>query len=71
MPAHQGPDSFLSVRILFIEDEDRLRDALCRGLREESHDVVATGTGSEGLRLATEQSFDVIVCDILLPHLNG
>ena len=59
------------MRILFIEDEDRLRDALCQGLREEGHEVVATGTGSEGLRLAQEQSFDVIVCDILLPQLNG
>jgi DNA-binding response OmpR family regulator len=71
VPGHHGPDNFLSVRILFIEDEDRLRDALCRGLREENHDVVAASTGSEGLRLATEQSFDVIVCDILLPQLNG
>ena len=60
-----------AVRILFIEDEDRLRDALCRGLREEQHDVVAASTGSDGLRLAEEQSFDVIVCDILLPHING
>jgi DNA-binding response OmpR family regulator len=60
-----------AMRILFIEDETRLREALCRGLREEHHDVVAASTGSEGLRLAEEQSFDVIVCDILLPHVNG
>jgi DNA-binding response OmpR family regulator len=59
------------VRILFIEDEDRLREALCRGLRAEHHDVVAASTGGEGLRLARMQSFDVIVCDILLPHVNG
>ena len=59
------------MRILFIEDEDRLREALCHGLRADGHDVVAAGTGSEGLRLAQEQSFDVIVCDILLPHVNG
>ena len=57
--------------ILFIEDEDRLRDALCRGLRAEHHNVVAASTGSEGLRFAEERSFDVIVCDILLPHVNG
>ncbi|HVC24569.1 MAG TPA: response regulator transcription factor [Acidimicrobiales bacterium] len=59
------------MRILFIEDEERLRTALCRGLRAEGHDVVAAGTGSEGLRLAREDRFDVIVCDILLPHVNG
>jgi two-component system OmpR family response regulator len=59
------------LRILFIEDEDRLREALCRGLRAEDHDVVGASTGSEGLHLAEAESFDVIVCDILLPHLNG
>ncbi|HXZ83442.1 MAG TPA: response regulator transcription factor [Acidimicrobiales bacterium] len=59
------------MRVLFIEDEDGLREALCRGLSEEDNDVVAASTGSEGLRLAEEQSFDVIVCDILLPHVNG
>lgn len=59
------------MRILFIEDEDRLRDALCHGLRAEDHVVVAASTGDEGLRLAREQRFDVIVCDILLPRMNG
>lgn len=59
------------MRILFIEDEDRLREALCQGLRADGHDVMPASTGSEGLRLAQEQSFDVIVCDILLPHVNG
>jgi two-component system, OmpR family, response regulator len=59
------------VRVLFIEDEDRLREALCHGLREEGHDVLTAATGDDGLRLASEQSFDVIVCDILLPHVNG
>jgi DNA-binding response OmpR family regulator len=59
------------VRILFIEDENRLRDALCRGFREEGHEVVGASTGSEGLRLAENEAFDVIVCDILLPHVNA
>jgi len=53
------------------KDEDRLREALCQGLRADGHDVMPASTGSEGLRLAQEQSFDVIVCDILLPHVNG
>lgn len=59
------------MRILFIEDEDHLREALCRGFQEDGHEAVGASTGPEGLRLATEQSFDVIVCDILLPELNG
>ena len=59
------------MRVLFIEDEDRLRESLSRGLRADGHELVAAGTGSEGLRLTQEQSFDVIVCDIILPHVNG
>jgi len=79
-PAHPARDrpggrrraiSIQVLRILFIEDEEHLREALCQGFRDDDHDVVGTGTGTEGLRLATEQSFDVIICDILLPHLNG
>lgn len=59
------------MRVLFVEDEPRLREALCRGLGEEGHEAVGAGTGGEGLRLALHQSFDVIVCDILLPEING
>jgi two-component system OmpR family response regulator len=59
------------MRVLFIEDEQRLREALCRGLQEEGHEAVGAGTGTEGLQLAVKESFDVIVCDILLPGVNG
>jgi two-component system OmpR family response regulator len=59
------------MRVLFIEDEQRLREALCRGLQEEGHEAVGAGTGTEGLHLAVNESFDVIVCDILLPGVNG
>ena len=59
------------LRILVIEDEDRLREALRRGLRAEGHQIYATGDGGEGLRLAEELPLDVILCDILLPTLNG
>ena len=59
------------MRVLFVEDEPRLREALCRGLSEEGHEVLGAATGGEGLELALHQSFDVIVCDILLPEVNG
>jgi len=59
------------VRILLVEDEDRLRDALARGLRAEGHEVLGAHDGETGLRLAGERAFDVIVCDILIPKING
>lgn len=63
--------SGLRVRILIIEDEGHLREALCAGLRQEGHDAVGAATGTAGFQLAREDSFDVIVCDILLPGVNG
>jgi two-component system OmpR family response regulator len=57
--------------VLLIEDEERLREALGRGLRAEGHRVLAAGDGEKGFRLALDPSLDVIVCDLLLPKLNG
>ena len=65
------PEPTQRLRILLIEDEDGLREALRRGLRAEGHEVYASGDGQEGLHLAQTHALDVIVCDILLPSLNG
>jgi len=59
------------VRILFIEDEERLREALCCGLQDDGHEVVAAATGRAGLDLARSEEFDAIVCDIVVPLVNG
>ena len=67
MDAEAGP----RLRVLLIEDETRLREALARGLRAEGHQVFTSGDGADGLRLASEHALDVIVCDILLPTMNG
>ncbi len=59
------------MRVLLIEDEDRLRTALEAGLRAEGHQVLGAADGARGLELAADPRLDVIVCDILLPKLNG
>jgi len=59
------------VRALVVDDEDRLTDALKRGLEAEGFAVDVAATGTDGLWLATEQSYDVIVLDIMLPGING
>jgi DNA-binding response OmpR family regulator len=59
------------VRVLVVEDEVRLADALRRGLEREGFAVQVSGDGTTGLWLATEESFDVIVLDVMLPGLNG
>ena len=59
------------VKILVIEDEKRLAAALKGGLEEEGYGVDVALDGEQGLWLATEQSYDAIVLDIMLPKLNG
>jgi DNA-binding response OmpR family regulator len=59
------------VRILVIEDEPKVGGALREGLQAEDYDVTLALTGEEGFFLASSQSFDLIVLDILLPGRDG
>jgi two-component system OmpR family response regulator len=59
------------MRVLIVEDETRLSATLSMGLKAEGFVVVAVSTGVEGLHLATEDGFDVVVLDIMLPGLSG
>lgn len=54
-----------------VEDEQRLADLLRDGLAREGFAVDLADNGREGLWLATENPYDVIVLDVMLPHLNG
>jgi two-component system OmpR family response regulator len=59
------------MRVLVVEDEPRMSTLLERGLREEGYAVDTAGDGVEGLWLATEQEYDAIVLDVMLPRLDG
>jgi len=59
------------VRVLVVEDEVRQAAALKRGLEAEGFAVDVATTGTDGLWLATEQPYDAIVLDVMLPGLNG
>jgi DNA-binding response OmpR family regulator len=59
------------VKILVVEDEVRLAQALQRGLQAEGFDVDITHNGLEGLAMAQAERYDSIVLDILLPGMNG
>jgi DNA-binding response OmpR family regulator len=59
------------VRVLVVEDEVRQAAALKRGLEAEGYAVDVAATGPDGLWLATEQPYDVILLDVMLPGMNG
>ncbi|RUL84012.1 response regulator transcription factor [Tautonia sociabilis] len=58
-------------RLLVVEDQKRLLQSLRRGLQEEGYEVVAVATGEEGFYLASTETFDAVVLDLMLPGRGG
>jgi len=59
------------MRILLVEDHAKLARLLQHGLREEGIAADVVGTGADGLWRATEDAYDVVVLDVMLPDLDG
>jgi two-component system OmpR family response regulator len=59
------------MRLLVVEDEVRMAHLLERGFREEGYAVDVAATGTDGLWFATENEYDAIVLDVLLPGVDG
>jgi two-component system OmpR family response regulator len=59
------------MRLLLVEDSDRLRRWLSRGLRREGYAVDVAADGNEGLWSASENAYDVIILDLMLPGIDG
>lgn len=59
------------MRILVVEDDDMLREAVVAVLQEEFYLVEEAATGSEGLYKASQGIFDLVVLDIMLPEVSG
>jgi two-component system OmpR family response regulator len=59
------------MRVLVIEDEPETRSFIARGLKEAGHVVEDAADGREGLFLALEGRYDVMVVDRMLPGVDG
>ncbi|GGP03361.1 response regulator transcription factor [Nonomuraea glycinis] len=59
------------MRVLLVEDERRLAELVKGGLTGEGFAVDVAHDGRDGLWLATENDYDVIVLDVMLPRMNG
>lgn len=59
------------MKLLVIEDEVRLATYLQKGLTEEGHTVETAHNGMDGLHLALESQFDLVILDSMLPGLDG
>ena len=57
--------------LLLVEDDERLRRFVLRGLEAEGYGVTAAPDGREGLARALCEAYDVVILDVMLPHLDG
>jgi two-component system, OmpR family, copper resistance phosphate regulon response regulator CusR len=60
-----------AVKILIVEDEKKVASFVKKGLQEEGYVVDAAFDGEEGLMLAAETPYDLVILDIYLPRLDG
>jgi len=60
-----------ALNVLLVDDEPDIHVAVGDALRDAGHRITTAGNGVEALDLVTTQVFDVMICDIRLPKLDG
>lgn len=70
-PAPEAPSANCAGRVLLIEDDPVLNDALKDCLTEAGYSVVAARDGPEGVKAVLAGDFSVILCDMMMPGLSG
>jgi DNA-binding response OmpR family regulator len=61
----------MTSRILLVEDAPDVQMIVADLLRGYGHDVVVSSDGAEGLRVAADQHFDLMILDVMLPGMSG
>lgn len=59
------------MKLLVVEDDHDTSEGVCEYFRETGYDVTAAYDGEEALALAKQNSFDLVLLDVMLPKLNG
>ena len=58
-------------RVLLLEDDEVLKDAIKEFLQSNFYEVVSVGNGADGVRAVVRQEFDLVICDMMMPKLPG
>ncbi len=64
-------EAFKGLRVLVVEDEPALAQAVSEALVDAGFNVDRAGDGEEGLTRLTEANYDLIVCDLKMPRIDG
>lgn len=65
------PRSTGTMKLLLVEDDERMANVLRQALEEEGHDVTAAHEGKTGLDFASQFPFDLLILDVMLPGIDG
>src|SRR5262249_27633404 len=65
------PRSRAMASILVVDDNDKLRRVLRAFLEAEEHQVTGVANGAEALRAIRSEAFDLVLCDVFMPGLDG
>src|SRR5436305_8254968 len=68
---HRLRDPSQEMRLLLVEDDQRLSASLARGLRGEGYAVDVVASGEDAIFHARVYEYDVVVLDVMLPGLDG
>ena len=59
------------MKILVVEDEPQMRMGLCKNLEFEGYEVDEAVDGEEGLNKILENTYDIVILDVMMPRMNG
>ena len=59
------------MKILIVDDNDRINSMLSKYLRTKGYDCITSNTGRNGLRLIKEEKFDAVLLDLYMPEFSG
>jgi len=60
-----------NLRILIVDDEENVLNALKRLFRKEPYDILTAISGEEGLKILDDHQVDLIISDLKMPEMNG
>lgn len=66
-----GLERLTSVRLLVVDDDERICSFIANGLKQEGHTVDVAGDGDEALGLLLSRNYDAAVLDIVMPVMDG
>jgi CheY-like chemotaxis protein len=58
-------------KVLVIDDEKVIRDSVCKTLSTNGYETVSAGSLVEAVGIIQQGTFDLILCDVMIPHIGG